>query len=598
MKTIQLRLNRCSHKFLFVKMNLLLIFFMVILNCNAQLKDKFFSKNVARDSVVRIKIVDSKIIAIDNEFIFENYDDIFSESLNYVFVKPGKHRFLTTNNSLIKQSELDLDAEFKHEYILQGKMDIAYIDTVHKVILKNLYIGSFYEKKTKKTVSVEKGYLEYNPFKGSSGVVHLYYDTTDGENQLSVIRFNKNLTISSVKGCTNDSYRVFYPKVYWEYFISNHQKGIDSIKVKPGVYFINLSYSSGTRYTEKNANLTLNIEPNTDFYIDFIEEKLFICPVIKQKDSTVSILKPVRLLQKTSNPAGGGYDLASSMRAFASVLGNALSDAVTNDIIKSKNIDGNLNNQHLLNNTSLKSLTFTKDGKYGFITSEDGNLLKTKDSGKKWKIIKNNRNRVLSNICFSDSLHGRAIGDTAIGMFATFDGGKTWLPSMKNTFRIKSIVFVDNKTGYYANKNALFKTINAGVDWENKIKSIDFFNDIFFIDSITGWAIEPGGRIVHTTDGGKTWLIQKSYFFNEQNQIFFYDQLNGWIVGKDGFLIATKDGGESWTLKSSNTVANLNDIFFTDKHEGWIVGDTGTLLHTTDGGEHWTRLKLSDITNL
>jgi photosystem II stability/assembly factor-like uncharacterized protein len=571
---------------------------MVILNCNAQLKDKFFSKNVTKDSVVRIKIVDSKIIAIDDEFIFENYDDIFSESLNYVFVKPGKHRVLTTNNSLIKQSELDLDAEFKHEYTLQGKMDIAYIDTMHKVILKNQYIGSFYEKKTKKTVSVDKGYLEYNPFKGSSGVVHLYYGTTDGENQLSVIRFNKNLTISSVKGYTNDSYRVFYPKVYWEYFISNHQEGIDSIKVKPGVYFINLSYSSGTRYTEKNANLTLNIEPNTDFYIDFIEEKLFICPVIKQKDSTVSILKPVRLLQKTSNPAGGGYDLASSMRAFASVLGNALSDAVTNDIIKSKNIDGNLNNQHLLNNTSLKSLTFTKDGKYGFITSEDGNLLKTEDSGKKWKIIKNNRNRVLSNICFSDSLHGRAIGDTAIGMFATFDGGKTWLPSMKNTFRIKSIVFVDNKTGYYANKNALFKTINAGVDWENKIKSIDFFNDIFFIDSITGWAIEPGGRIVHTTDGGKTWLIQKSYFFNEQNQIFFYDQLNGWIVGNNGFLIATKDGGESWTLKSSNTVANLNDIFFTDKHEGWIVGDTGTLLHTMDGGEHWTRLKLSDITNL
>ena len=69
--------------------------------------------------------------------------------------------------------------------------------------------------------------------------------------------------------------------------------------------------------------------------------------------------------------------------------------------------------------------------------------------------------------------------------------------------------------------------------------------------------------------------------------IQFVDQGHGWAAGA-GRIMATSDGGRTWARQYSGTAA-LQQLDFTDAAHGWAAGQ-GTLLRTTDGGATWTAL--------
>lgn len=68
----------------------------------------------------------------------------------------------------------------------------------------------------------------------------------------------------------------------------------------------------------------------------------------------------------------------------------------------------------------------------------------------------------------------------------------------------------------------------------------------------------------------------------------FADANHGWAAGA-GRIVATSDGGRSWTRQYSGP-ADLYQVDFTDASHGWAVG-TGALLRTSDGGATWTALR-------
>lgn len=51
-----------------------------------------------------------------------------------------------------------------------------------------------------------------------------------------------------------------------------------------------------------------------------------------------------------------------------------------------------------------------------------------------------------------------------------------------------------------------------------------------------------------------------------------------------GVIIATSNGGATWVKQRSGTSENLNAVTFTDATHGWAVGESGTILATTNGG--------------
>jgi photosystem II stability/assembly factor-like uncharacterized protein len=132
----------------------------------------------------------------------------------------------------------------------------------------------------------------------------------------------------------------------------------------------------------------------------------------------------------------------------------------------------------------------------------------------------------------------------------------------------------------------------------------DAYNDLFFIDTLHGWMVSTGysgtsdtGYIIHTSNGGYNWVVQKA-----EPQLFwrvqFVDTNYGYVVGgyPSPCIKKTTNGGIIWTDISSNigNLFTINDISFVNKDTGWVcINDffDGGIYKTMNGGNNWTQQK-------
>jgi photosystem II stability/assembly factor-like uncharacterized protein len=103
-----------------------------------------------------------------------------------------------------------------------------------------------------------------------------------------------------------------------------------------------------------------------------------------------------------------------------------------------------------------------------------------------------------------------------------------------------------------------------------------------------GWMVGELGRIIKTSDGGKTWVRQDAGTKRPFLAMSCLDAKTAWIAGKEGIVYATKDGGDSWTPLTTGSTRHLFAIAFPTPERGQGVGDFGTMIHTEDGGKTWT----------
>jgi photosystem II stability/assembly factor-like uncharacterized protein len=130
-------------------------------------------------------------------------------------------------------------------------------------------------------------------------------------------------------------------------------------------------------------------------------------------------------------------------------------------------------------------------------------------------------------------------------------------------------------------------------------RHVQFF-DLTFLDAQRGWVVGGAGAIMHTTDGGATWVRQrvtdgerlwgrKVIIPPNLLRVTFVTAQEGWVVGAEGTLLHTRDGSASWRVGPRPTTADLFDVRFVTSQIGLIVGDRGLILRTRDGGRTWRR---------
>jgi len=112
---------------------------------------------------------------------------------------------------------------------------------------------------------------------------------------------------------------------------------------------------------------------------------------------------------------------------------------------------------------------------------------------------------------------------------------------------------------------------------------------VYLIGSQQAWAVGVDGLIVHSSDGGVSWIRQESGVSNALRGVFFVDASQGWVVGDKGLILHTADGGVSWDVQTSNTTVTLHALWFNDALHGW-VGLTDGVLKTTNGGQTWQKV--------
>ncbi len=124
-----------------------------------------------------------------------------------------------------------------------------------------------------------------------------------------------------------------------------------------------------------------------------------------------------------------------------------------------------------------------------------------------------------------------------------------------------------------------------------------------FVDEHQGWAAGHDGLVLHTSDGGETWTIQREDLDGDRPlfSIYFRDAQHGLAVGLFGTAVQTANGGASWMPVAVEGPADSDDA---DHHLYWIFGDpatglciageAGMIYRSADGGTTWSAVKTSN----
>jgi photosystem II stability/assembly factor-like uncharacterized protein len=125
-----------------------------------------------------------------------------------------------------------------------------------------------------------------------------------------------------------------------------------------------------------------------------------------------------------------------------------------------------------------------------------------------------------------------------------------------------------------------------------KVDDITYYA-IQFTDENNGWIVGYSGTIKKSSNGGETWISQKSDVQSNLWDVCFINNQIGWICGADNTLLKTIDGGMTWTkivLSDSTDIVNVA-IQFIDTNNGWLSNNQGEILKSSDGGLNWQIVK-------
>lgn len=129
-----------------------------------------------------------------------------------------------------------------------------------------------------------------------------------------------------------------------------------------------------------------------------------------------------------------------------------------------------------------------------------------------------------------------------------------------------------------------------------KVPTRATLNDVHFVNEKEGWIAGHWGVILHSSDGGETWALQRSVTTVDQPlfTVYFTDAKQGFAAGLWSLLLATQDGGATWTELhlpapdgAKRADKNLYDIISDGNGLIIIAAEQGWVYRSPDGGKSW-----------
>ncbi len=234
---------------------------------------------------------------------------------------------------------------------------------------------------------------------------------------------------------------------------------------------------------------------------------------------------------------------------------------------------------------------------------EASRIYKTSDGGKNWKLQFKNENpkAFFDAFAFWDEQHGIAMSDSVDGKFVllnTNNGGASWeelkpekipaaLPNEGGFAASGTCIFTQGKSNVWigTGKGRVLRSTDSGKTWTvaetpiiTGVESAGIFS-IYFKDSQNGIVVggdyrkpnEAGNTVAITNDGGKTWKVSATTLPFRSGVVWSKGK---WVaVGTSGSSVST-DNGATWQQLDSE---NYNGVSFTKTGEGWAAGPKGRI---------------------
>ncbi len=229
-----------------------------------------------------------------------------------------------------------------------------------------------------------------------------------------------------------------------------------------------------------------------------------------------------------------------------------------------------------------------------------GVLLRTADGGKHWHPEHIDTIPKLHQVKFFDANRGAAIAEPSAmypsGVFITDNGGRGWTPLPTEVLqRWTCGDFLDPSIGALAGENAKLGTVRhrSIVSSTSPNAGLRGLASLQLDRQGGGWLVGEGGLVFHTTNLGQSWQLPAGELPADVRAGFDWAAVTAidsqvWIVGSPGSrVLHSPDGGASWIAQDTGQSLPLHDVTFVDKQHGTAVGALGTIITTQDGGRSW-----------
>lgn len=221
----------------------------------------------------------------------------------------------------------------------------------------------------------------------------------------------------------------------------------------------------------------------------------------------------------------------------------------------------------------------------------------------------------------ADGHYGWVVGDAANGygtILQTSDHGTTWqrqgdsatIPDVnlsgvsaadnRNVWVVGGSAPVDGGPGF----GTILHTSDGGETWIRQGSAASVpdaeLMSVSAVNTQVAWAVGAQGTILKTTNRGATWVSKADTAFPRGffGEVSAWNEDIVWVVGNTDWstspslVIHTTDGGASWTRQGADslaTVTGLIDVHAASANVAWTVGTDYAGFRTTDAGAHWYR---------
>jgi photosystem II stability/assembly factor-like uncharacterized protein len=231
------------------------------------------------------------------------------------------------------------------------------------------------------------------------------------------------------------------------------------------------------------------------------------------------------------------------------------------------------------------------DAQHAWAAQDAGEIAYTINGGRQWIRATVPGFDVFGQImavAFADNSTGWAGGNDAFfggsrGVLShSSNGGKTWQEQLEiSDFTFNGLDAIDTLTAFavggfdFTGGGLVLRTTDGGIFWQDVTPVSAGFRDVFFIDASTGWIV--GSSIYKTSDGGATWTKQYGDSSSELDAISFSDPLNGWATGFNNLVLHTTNGGQTWVQQNvgAPSVTAITGVTAVNSTTAWIAGWNG-----------------------